>query len=96
MKDSVTARTIWIAADGDWVWAFLREEQAGRTHLRNWYRLPTLVKLLMIPASYVMERKMLRGIKRRAETLRPSRPSPRSVQADAPPASKGSSAAHGT
>jgi hypothetical protein len=61
--------------DGNWVWTFVLDEQDGRTRLisRNRFRLPTLTtKIAMVsmePASLVMERKMLRGIKRRAERL---------------------------
>jgi hypothetical protein len=61
--------------DGNWVWAFVLEEQDGRTRLisRNRFHLPTLVArvgmLPMEPGSLVMERKMLRGIKQRAERL---------------------------
>jgi hypothetical protein len=63
------------SADGNWVWTFVLDEQDGRTRLisRNRFRLPTLKdKIGMIPmelASLLMERKMLRGIKRRAERL---------------------------
>jgi hypothetical protein len=65
----------WRSEDGNWVWTFVLEEQDGRTRLisRNRFRLPTLVARLgmlpMEPASLVMERKMLRGIKQRAERL---------------------------
>jgi hypothetical protein len=61
--------------DGNWVWTFILNEQDGRTRLisRNRFRLPTLSTKIgmapMEPASLVMERKMLRGIKRRAERL---------------------------
>ena len=61
--------------DGNWVWTFVLEEHDGRTRLisRNRFRLPTLAArigmLPMEPGSLVMERKMLRGIKRRAERL---------------------------
>jgi hypothetical protein len=61
--------------DGNWVWTFAIDEQDGRTRLisRNRFRLPTLTAKIgmvpMEPASLVMERKMLRGIKRRAERL---------------------------
>lgn len=61
--------------DGNWVWAFLLEEHHGRTRLvsRNRYRLPTLAArigmLPMEPASLIMERKMLQGIRARAERL---------------------------
>ena len=63
------------SADGNWVWSFVIEERNGRTRLisRNRFRLPSLTaKIGMIPmepASLVMERKMLRGIKQRAERL---------------------------
>jgi hypothetical protein len=65
----------WRSEDGNWVWTFVLEEHDGSTRLlsRNRFRLPTLVARLgmlpMEPASLVMERKMLRGIKRRAEQL---------------------------
>ena len=61
--------------DGNWVWTFVLDEQDGRNRLisRNRFRLPTLTAKIgmvpMEPASLVMERKMLRGIKRRAESL---------------------------
>jgi hypothetical protein len=61
--------------DGHWVWIFVLDEQDGRTRLisRNRFRLPTLTAKIgmvpMEPASLVMEQKMLRGIKRRAERL---------------------------
>jgi hypothetical protein len=65
----------WRSADGNWVWTFVLEERNGSTRLisRNRFRLPTLVAragmVPMEPASLVMERKMLRGIKQRAERL---------------------------
>jgi hypothetical protein len=65
----------WRSSDGNWVWLFSLREQGGRTRLisRNRFRLPTLKDrvgmLPMEPASLVMERKMLRGIKERAERL---------------------------
>jgi hypothetical protein len=65
----------WRSEDGNWVWTFVLEEHDGRTRLvsRNRFRLPTLgARLGMLPiepASLVMERKMLRGIKARAEQL---------------------------
>jgi hypothetical protein len=61
--------------DGNWVWSFVLDEHNGRTRLisRNRFRLPTLTAkigmLPMEPASLVMEQKMLRGIKERAERL---------------------------
>lgn len=66
--------------DGNWVWTFVLEEQGGRTRLisRNRFRLPTPIArigmLAMEPASLVMERKMLHGIKQRAEWLTSSPP----------------------
>jgi hypothetical protein len=63
------------SADGNWVWAFVLKEEDGRTRLisRNRFRLPKLKdKIGMIPmepGSLIMERKMLYGIKQRAERL---------------------------
>jgi hypothetical protein len=63
------------SADGNWVWTFMLEEQDGSTRLmsRNRFRLPKLKDkigmILMEPGSLVMERKMLHGIKQRAERL---------------------------
>ena len=65
----------WRSEDGNWVWTFVLEPRDGSTRLisRNRFRLPTLHArigmLPMEPASLVMERKMLRGIKDRAEKL---------------------------
>ena len=65
----------WRSEDGNWVWTFVLDERDGRTRLisRNRFRLPTLVArigmLPMEPGSLVMERKMLLGIKKRAEQL---------------------------
>jgi hypothetical protein len=72
----------WRSQDGNWVWTFVIEEQDERSRLisRNRYRLPTLTARMamfpMEPASLVMEAKMLRGIKARAERLAtaPSQP----------------------
>jgi hypothetical protein len=61
--------------DGNWVWSFVLDEQEGTTRLisRNRFRLPRLRDRVgmvpMEPGSLVMERKMLRGIKQRAERL---------------------------
>ena len=63
------------SADGNWVWTFVLEEQDGGTRLisRNRFRLHKLKdKIGMIPmepGSLIMERKMLHGIKQRAEQL---------------------------
>jgi hypothetical protein len=65
----------WRSEDGNWVWTFVLEPRIGGTRLisRNRFRLPTLPArigaLPMEPGSLVMERKMLRGIKQRAERL---------------------------
>jgi len=65
----------WRSTDGNWLWTFVLEQHDGRTRLisRNRFRLPTLAArvgmVAMEPASLVMERKMLEGIKRRAEGL---------------------------
>jgi len=65
----------WSSEDGNRVWTFVIDEDDGTTRLisRNSYRLTTLAArigaLPMEPASLVMERKMLRGIKQRAESL---------------------------
>ena len=62
----------WRSEDGNWVWTFVLSEHDGRTRLisRNRFRLPTLVARIgmapMEPASLVMERKMLLGIRERA------------------------------
>jgi hypothetical protein len=63
------------SANGTWVWTFVLQEPDGQTRLisRNRLRLPTFASRIgmapMIPGSLVMERKMLRGIKARAEGL---------------------------
>ena len=63
------------SADGNWVWSFILDEQDGRTRLisRNRFRLPRLRDRIgmipMEPGSLLMERKMLYGIKQRAEKL---------------------------
>lgn len=63
------------SVDGNWVWTFVLDEQEGETRLisRNRFRLPKLRDRLgmipMEPGSLVMERKMLLGIKERAERL---------------------------
>jgi hypothetical protein len=65
----------WRSEDGNWVWTFVIDDGHGPTRLisRNRYRLPTLAaRIGMLPmeaASLVMEAKMLRGIKQRAEQL---------------------------
>jgi hypothetical protein len=61
--------------DGNWVWSFVLDERHGKTRLisRNRFRLPSLTARIgmipMEPGSLLMERKMLRGIKQRAERL---------------------------
>jgi len=63
------------SGDGNWLWSFNLIPDGDSTRLisRNRYRLPTfgakLGLLPMEPGSLVMERKMLLGIKSRAEGL---------------------------
>lgn len=65
----------WCSEEGNWVWTFVLQEQDGKTRLisRNRFHLPKLAArigmLPMEPGSLMMERKMLRGIKQRAERL---------------------------
>ena len=64
----------WRSEDGNWIWTFVLEEQDGTTRLisRNRFGLPTRlarIGMLMEPGSLVMERRMLRGIRERAERL---------------------------
>jgi len=65
----------WRAQNGNWVWTFILDEHDGMTRLisRNRFRLPRLLDRIgmapMEPGSLVMERKMLRGIRDRAEHL---------------------------
>jgi hypothetical protein len=62
---------------GDWVWTFALEPENGSTRLISRNRIAMkgasagqrLGMLVMEPGSLVMERKMLRGIKQRAERL---------------------------
>jgi hypothetical protein len=73
------------SADGNWVWTFVLAEHGGKTRLisRNRFRLPKLKdKIGMIPmepGSLIMERKMLYGIKQRAERLAAERKEPTHV-----------------
>jgi hypothetical protein len=62
--------------DGTWVWTFVLDEKGGATRLLSRNRIRVggslggrLAMLAMEPGSLVMERKMLRGIKERAERL---------------------------
>lgn len=65
----------WLSADGNWLWTFVLVEDGEGTRLisRNSFRLPNLaMRLGTVPmeiGSLVMERKMLQGIKARAEAL---------------------------
>lgn len=69
----------WRSEDGNWVWAFQLVERGRRTRLvsRNRFRMTSLgARLGMIPmepGSLVMERRMLQGIKERAEHLQDRR-----------------------
>jgi hypothetical protein len=75
--------------DGNWVWTFVLDEHDGRTRLisRNRFRLPTrAARIGMLPmeaGSLVMERKMLRGVKQRAERLACATPDGSSSEATA-------------
>jgi hypothetical protein len=69
-----------FSEDGNWVWAFALVPGSGGTRLisRNRIRVPgdspigrAVYKYLMEPGSLVMERKMLLGIKQRAEAMAP-------------------------
>jgi hypothetical protein len=72
----------WRSLDGNWVWTFVLTGYGSGTRLisRNRFRLPTLATRIgmvpMEPASLVMERKMLLGIKRRDEELAAPAPDP--------------------
>jgi hypothetical protein len=62
--------------DGRWVWSFVMTESGGSTRLVSRNRAPApaslkekIAMLVMEPGSLVMERKMLQGIKERAERL---------------------------
>jgi hypothetical protein len=65
----------WRSADGNWVWTFVLEGRGGKTRLisRNRFRLPSLAaRVGMLPmesGSLIMERRMLREIKRLSERL---------------------------
>ena len=65
----------WRSEDGNWVWTFVLVDRGGTTRLisRNRFRLASLKArigmLPMEPGSLVMERRMLREIKRLSEGL---------------------------
>ncbi len=79
----------WRSQNGNWVWTFVLEARDGGARLisRNRFRLPTLGARIgmvpMEPGSLVMERKMLRGIKQRAERLASTSTSARTSGSDA-------------
>lgn len=64
---------VWRSEDGNWVWSFVLRPADGVTRLisRNRFRLPRLIdRIGMVPmdsGSLFMERKVLLGIKQRAE-----------------------------
>jgi hypothetical protein len=73
------------SAELDWSWAFVLRPLDGGTRTRflfrsRWITAPwwfTLGgKLLIVPADFVMSRDMLRGVRRRAETLHHERLAP--------------------
>ena len=60
--------------DGNWVWTFVLEETGATTRLisRNRFRLTTVaarIGMLPMEPGSLIERKMLHGIKERAERL---------------------------
>ena len=65
----------WRSEDKNWVWTFVLVDRGGRTRLisRNRFRLASraarIAMLPMEPGSLLMERRMLREIKRLAEGL---------------------------
>ncbi|HTP19382.1 MAG TPA: SRPBCC family protein [Solirubrobacteraceae bacterium] len=65
----------WRSQNGNWVWTFVLNQTNGTTRLisRNRFRLPRMTDRIgmvpMEPASLLMERRMLLGIKERAEQL---------------------------
>jgi hypothetical protein len=65
----------WRSEDGNWVWTFVLVDRGARTRLisRNRFRLASLASriamLPMEPGSLLMERRMLREIKRLSEGL---------------------------
>jgi hypothetical protein len=73
----------WRSEDGKWVWTFVLKDHDRTTRLisRNRFRQPTLAAriamLPMEPGSLVMEQRMLRGIKERAERLGSTTSEPR-------------------
>jgi hypothetical protein len=70
------------STDGTWVWAFVLDDLDGRTRLVSRNRVAMVEPSLgdrigmavMEPGSLVMERKMLHGIKERAERLAATAP----------------------
>jgi hypothetical protein len=66
----------WRSEDGKWVWSFVLSPDGDRTRLISRNRIALdgslggkLGMAVMEPGSWVMERKMLLGIKERAERL---------------------------
>jgi hypothetical protein len=82
----------WRSEDGNWVWTFVLETDGERTRLisRNRFRVTSIAgrigMLAMELASLVMERKMLREIRQRAERLATMRPNESKGQAVGSPA----------
>jgi hypothetical protein len=81
----------WRSQDGNWVWTFVVSETDGATRLisRNRFRLATAAgrvgMLAVEPLSLVMERRMLHGIKDRAERRAADQASPAPENPGAPP-----------
>ncbi|XVU27788.1 SRPBCC family protein [Actinoplanes sp. CA-054009] len=75
------------STDGAWVWTFDLRPDGDRTRLISRNRIQRLpYSALMAPGSLVMEHRMLRGIRRRAErTTPPSRADAAAASARRPP-----------
>ena len=70
-----------LSDDGTWAWTWILEPRGEGTRLLSRTRMDTHqspllarlgVNLLLIPASWIMERKMLLGLRDRAESWRPN------------------------
>jgi hypothetical protein len=74
--------------DGNWVWAFILQPEGAATRLLSRNRIASpgssnlakwFFRYVMEPGSLIMERKMLLGIKYRAERLTPGEPARRTL-----------------
>ena len=76
-------RMLWWDRNGEYTWEWLLEPEGGRTRLINRVRVTRhpwtrrmLYELVAANGDIVMMRKMLRGIKKRAERLTAGQPAP--------------------